>query len=323
MRRRELLGTAAAALVPFRAQAQSSLPVIGYLSNRSPEAETRRRTAFLRGLEQMGFVVGWNVAIEYRFADGHPDRVPSFAAELVRLRVAVLVATGSDSAVAAKQATSTIPIVFGSGPDPVQLGLVASFGRPGGNATGVQAFSTEVGVKRLELLREVLPQPGLIAFLVDPRAPGAPPQIEEVEKAAQTLGQPVLGLHSGNDDEVDKAFATMAERQARGLLFGPSTYFQVIADKLIALAARYHIPAAYEWPEFVTAGGLMSYSTKSSEDSRLMGEYAARILKGTVPADLPVLRSTRFELVINLKTAHALGLTIPQSLLQRADEVIE
>ncbi len=190
---------------------------------------------------------------------------------------------------AAKQATSTIPIVFGSGPDPVQLGLVASLSRPGGNATGAHAFSTEVGAKRLEFLREVLPQPGLIAFLVDPRAPGAPPQIREVEMIAKTLGQPILMLHSVSDDEVEKAFATMAERQARGLLFGPSIYFQVIAAKLIALAARYRIPAAYEWPEFVAAGGLMSYSTKSGEAASLMGDYVGRILKGAAPADLPVV----------------------------------
>jgi putative ABC transport system substrate-binding protein len=314
---------AAVALAPFGAAAQSNLPIVGYLSNRSPAAETTRRTAFLSGLEQAGFVVGRNVVIEYRFADGHPDRVPPFAAELVRLPVTVLVATGADAAVAAKQATSTIPIVFGSGPDPVQLGLVTSFSRPGGNATGVQAFSTEAGTKRLELLREVLPQAGLIAFLVDPRAPGAPPQIREMEMTAQTLGQPILMLHVGSDDEVEKAFGTMAERDARGLLFGPSTYFQVIADKLIALAARYRIPAAYEWPAFVAAGGLMSYSTEIGEGARLMGDYVGRILKGAVPADLPVVRSTRFELAINLKTAKALDLTIPPGVLARADEIIE
>jgi putative tryptophan/tyrosine transport system substrate-binding protein len=325
MRRRDLLGGAvgAAALAPFGAAAQPSLPIIGYLSNRSAAAETSGHAGFLRGLEQAGFVVGRNVAIEYRFADGHSDRLPSFAAELVRLPAAVLVATGADSALAAKKATSTIPIVFGSGPDPVRLGLVASLGRPGGNATGTTAFSTEVGTKRLELLREFLPQPGLVAFLVDPRAPGAPPQIREVESAAQTLGQPILMLHSSSDDEIEKAFATMAERQARGLLFGPSTYFQVIAAKLIALAARYRIPAVYEWPAFVAAGGLMSYSVRRGEGAPLMGDYVGRILKGAAPADLPVVRSTRFELVINLKTAGALGLAIPQSLLARADEVIE
>jgi putative ABC transport system substrate-binding protein len=327
MRRRDLLGGAIAtvALAPRRARAQQGLPVVGYLTDRSPEAATfiQGRAAFLEGLERADFVVGRNVAIEYRFANGHPDRLPSLAAELVRLPVAVLAAPGAGAAVAAKAATSTIPIVFGSGPDPVRLGLVASLGRPGGNATGVHIFSTEVGPKRLGLLREALPQPGLIAFLVDPRMPGTPPQVREVEKAAETLRQPVLILRSSSEDEVEKAFATMAERQARGLLFGPSTYFQVIAAKLIALAARYRIPAAYEWPEFVAAGGLMSYSVKNAEGARLMGDYVGRILKGAAPADLPVVRSTRFELVINLKTAKALGLTLSPSLLARADEVIE
>jgi putative tryptophan/tyrosine transport system substrate-binding protein len=327
VRRRDFLWSAVVAVVlaPLRAGAQQRLPTVGYLDSRSSEAPTsvRGRAVFLEELEKAGFVAGRNVAIEYRFAEGRDDRLPALAAELVRLPVTVLVAPGANSAVAAKRATSTIPIVFGSGPDPVQLGLVASFSRPGGNATGMQAFSTEVGAKRLELLREVLPQPGLIAYLADPRMPGTPPQIREVEGAAQTFAQPILMLHGSSDDEVEQAFATMAERQVRGLLFGPSTYFQGIAAKLVALAARYRIPAAYEWPEFITAGGLMSYSTSTSETTRLIADYVVRILKGAAPADLPVVRSTRFELVINRKTANALGLTIPHSILQRADEVIE
>jgi len=306
---------------PLAATAQPVVPVIGYFSDRTAATETI--TDFLKGLEQAGFVVGRNVAIEYRYADGHSDRLPSIAAELVRLPVAVLVAAGAGAAVAAKEATTAVPIVFSCGPDPVRLGLVASLSRPGGNATGTTLFSTEVGPKRLELLREILPQAGLIVFLVDPRMPGTPPQIVEVETAAQTLAQPILMLRAGNDDEIHNAFATMAERQASGLLFGPSTYFQVIADKLIALAASHRIPAVYEWSDFVVAGGLMSYSTNRSETQRLTGDYVGRILKGAVPADLPVVRSTRFELVINLKTARQLGLTIPHSLLQRADEVIE
>jgi putative tryptophan/tyrosine transport system substrate-binding protein len=324
-RRTFMVLVGAATCWPFDAPAQRGLPIVGYLEPRSAEAttHTQGRASFLEGLEQAGFVVGRNVAIEYRFANGRADLLAMLAAELVRLPAAVLVATGVNAAVAAKQATSTIPIVFGSGPDPVAAGLVASLGQPGGNATGYHAFSTEVGTKRLELLREVLPQPGLIAFLVDPRAPGSPPQVSEVEQAARTLGQPILMLHGGSDDDVEKAFATMAEHEARGLLFGPSTYFQVIAAKLIALAARYRIPAAYEWPEFVAAGGLMSYSTKSGEGSWIMGDYVGRILKGAAPADLPVVRSTRFELAINLKTAREIGLTVPHPLLQRADEVIE
>jgi putative ABC transport system substrate-binding protein len=325
MKRRELLAAicAAAALAPFGATAQPGLPVIGYLSSRSAEAETPLRTGFLEGLEQRGFVVGRNVAIEYRFAEGSFDRLPSLAAELIGLPAAVLFAYGLSAAVAAKKATATIPIVFGSGGDPVQLGLVESFNRPAGNATGVYGFGAEIIPKRLELLREVLPQPGLIAYLVGPQTQATPEQLRQVETAAQAVGQPILVLHGRNEDEIEKAFAAMAERQVRGLLCGRTTYFQVIADKLIALAARYHIPASYEWREFVAAGGLMSYSASRREGSRLAGDYAGRILKGAAPADLPVMQSTRFELVINLETAKALGLTIPHTVLLRADEVIE
>jgi putative ABC transport system substrate-binding protein len=325
MKRREFLALigGAAALAPFGTTAQPSVPVIGYLSSRSAEAETPNRTPFLEGLQQAGFVVGQNVAIEYRYAEGRLDRLPSLAAELIGLPVALLVAPGVSEAAAAKKATATIPIVFGAGLDPVQLGIVASFNRPGGNATGVHAFGTEVNSKRLGLLREVLPQPGLIAFLVGPQNQATPEHLRQVETAAQAVAQPILVLHGRNDDEIEKAFATMAERQVRGLLYGPTTYFQVIADKLVALAAHYRIPAIYEWRQFVTAGGLMSYNVKSGESTRLMGDYAGRILKGAAPADLPVQQPTKFELVINLETAKTLGLTIPHTVLLRADEVIE
>jgi putative ABC transport system substrate-binding protein len=323
MNRRELLALfgGAAAFAPTGATAVPGLPVIGYLSSRSAEAETPLRTGFLEGLEQRGFVVGRNVVVEYRFAEGRLDRLPSLAAELIGLPATLLVATETGSAVVAKKASATIPIVFTVGPDPVELGLVDSFNRPGGNATGVQVFTTEVIPKRLELLREVLPQPGLIAFLVGPQA--SPGQLREMEAAAQSVGQPILVLHGGDKVEIDNAFATMAEGQVRGLVFGASTYFQVIAGKLIALAARYHIPASYEWREFVAAGGLMSYSTSRREFARLAGDYAGRILNGAVPAELPVVQPTRFELVINLETAKALGLMIPHTVLLRADEVIE
>jgi putative ABC transport system substrate-binding protein len=213
--------------------------------------------------------------------------------------------------------------VFGVGSDPVQAGLVASFGRPAGNATGMHVFVTELISKRLELLREVLPQPGLVAALFGPTLTSNQQQISDVETAARALGHPILVLHARNDDEVETAFATMAERQASGLVYGASTYFQVIADKLVALAGRYRIPAVYEWPEIVAAGGLMSYSTNRREIGQRIGDYVGRILKGAVPADLPVVQSSRFQLTINLKTARALGLTVPQSLLARADEVIE
>jgi putative ABC transport system substrate-binding protein len=325
MRRRDLLGSAAAAaaLAPFGGAAQPGLPIIGYLSNGSAESDASLRTALLEGLEKAGFVVGRNVAIEYRFADGYPDRLPSLAAELIGLPAALLVATGAPAAGAAKKATATVPIVFTSGGDPVASGLVDSLARPGGNATGTHSFGVDIYPKKLELLREILPQPGLIAFLVGPQTPGTPAMLRLVETAAQTAGQPILVLHGRNEDEIDKAFAAMGERQVRGLLFGASQYFQVIADKLIALAARYRIPASYEWREFVVAGGLMSYSGSRREVMRLAGDYAGRMLKGAAPADLPVIQSTRFELVINLETAKALGLTIPNTVLMRADEVIE
>jgi putative ABC transport system substrate-binding protein len=325
MNRRELLALigGAAALVPFAATAQPGLPVIGYLSSRSAEAETPNRSPFLEGLKEAGFIVGQDVAIEYRYAEGMLDRLPSLAAELIELPVALLVAPGVPEAAAAKTATATIPIVFGTALDPVQMGLVASFNRPAGNATGVYAFGTEIIPKRLELLREVLPQPGLIAFLAGPQTQSTPEQLRQVEAAAQAVGQPILVLYGRDEDEVEKAFVTMAERQVRGLLCGATTYFQVIADKLVTLAVRYRLPAIYEWPLFVAAGGLMSYNVKRGEGSRIAGDYAGRILKGHAPADLPVQQPTRFELVINLETAKALGLTIPHTVLLRADEVIE
>lgn len=325
MKRRELLALigGAAALAPFGVAAQPGLPTIGYLSQRSAAAETPQRTPFLEGLKEAGFVVGGNVTIEYRYAEGQVDRLPALAAELVELPPAVLVATGVPAAMAAKKATATIPIVFSTGLDPVQLGLVASFNRPAGNATGVYALGAEIPTKRLELLREILPQPGLIALLLGPENQVAAEQLRQVEAAAQVVGQPILVLHGRNDDEIEKAFATMAESQVRGLQYGGSEYFQVIADKLVALAARYRIPAIYQWREFVAAGGLLSYNASRREIGRLTGDYAGRVLKGAAPADLPVVQSTRFELVINLETAKALGLTIPHTVLLRADEVIE
>lgn len=322
MKRRYLVAAAAAALAPFGATAQSH-PMIGYLSSRSPQADTPVRAPFLEVIDKAGFVVGGNIAIEYRYADGRFDRLPSMAAELVALRTAVLVATDAQAAAAAKNATATIPIVFGSGSDPVQAGLVASLSRPAGNATGWSSFVTELIPKRLELLREVLPQPGLVAALFGPTSVTTEQQIRDVETAARTLGQPILVLRARDEDEVETVFATMAKRKVSGLVYGASTYFQVITRKLVALAAHYRIPAVYEWPEFVAAGGLMSYSTNRREFGRLAGDYVGRILKGAAPADLPVVQSTRFELVINLKAAQELGLVVPHSLLQRADEVIE
>jgi putative tryptophan/tyrosine transport system substrate-binding protein len=326
MRRREfitLLGGAAAAMpLAVRAQ-QAAMPVIGYFSGRSPETEAPLRTPFLKALETTGFEAGRNIAIEYRFAEGQQERLPVIATEFVRRQVTMLVVTDQGSALAAKAATATIPIVFGSGLDPVQLGLVASFNRPGGNATGVSVFTSELGPKRLGLVRELLPQPGTIAFFVDPKSATTPFQITEMQAAAQAVGQPLLIFNAGTEEQVDKAFAAMAESNVAAILYGAGVFFQVVTERLIVLAARYRIPALYEWRDFVTAGGLMSYSTDRTEVGRTMGTYAGRILKGEKLADLPVVQSSRFELVINLKTAKALGLTIPPSLLARADEVIE
>jgi putative tryptophan/tyrosine transport system substrate-binding protein len=325
MNRRDLLGSAfaAGALASFGAAAQTSLPIIGYFSSRSPEAETPLRSGFLDGLERAGLVGSRNVVIEYRFAEGHYDRLPSLATELIRLPAAVLVATDLTSAIVAKKATTAIPIVFTVAFDPVQAGLVASISRPAGNATGVYVFSTELGPKRLELLRELLPQPGPIAVLLGPSTASTSVQLRELEATALAIAQPILVLHAQDEGEIERAFATMSERQVRGLLYGLSTYFQSVADKLVALAAHHRIPALYEWREFVVAGGLISYNSNRNEFARLAGDYVGRILKGAAPADLPVVQSSRFELVINLKTAKALGLTVPPSLLVRADEVID
>lgn len=326
MNRRAFIASVTTALVaaPLVARAeQKALPIVGYFSARTADAEAPLRVPFLAALEQAGFVAGRNVAIEYRFAAGRRDRLPMLAAELLRLQPAVLVATEHGAALAAKSATATVPIVFTTGYDSVQAGLVASMSRPGGNATGINLFTSELGPKRLALLRELLPQPGTIAVLIDANSPSKAVQIEELENAARAIGQPILLLQVRNEEETEAAFATMAERRVAGLLYGASTLFQGIADRLVTLAARQRLPALYEWREFVTAGGLISYSTSRTEIGRLLGEYAARILRGAAPAELPVVQSARFELVVNLNTAKTLGLTLPQSIVARADEVIE
>ena len=309
---------------PFAAGAQQpALPVIGYLSSRSPDAEAPWRVPFLKGLEAAGFVPNQNVAIDYRYSEGGESRLPLLAADFLRRQVTILVATSRPAAMAAKAATAKIPIVFTSGEDPVAIGLVASLNHPGGNATGVSLFTTDLGPKRLGLLRELLPKPGLIAFVVDPNNGSTPVQIEEMQAAAKSVGQPLLVLNAGTESEIDTAFAAMARQKVSALLYGASTSFQVVKDRLIALAARQSIPALYEWREFVAAGGLMSYSTNVTESGLQVGTYAGQILKGAKPEDLPVVQSSRFEFVLNLKTAKTLGLSIPPTLLARADEVIE
>lgn len=278
---------------------------------------------FLKQFEEMGYVIGRNVAIEYRFAEGRDEALPRLAADLVRRQVKMLIATDRSSGVAAKAATSAIPIVFASGEDPVKLGLVSSLNRPGGNATGVFVYGTELGPKRLELLREIQPKSGLIALIVNRHALQTPFQVRELQRTAQSIGQPLLILDVGTELDVVKAFAIMEQRKVVAVLFGTSPFFQTISDKLIDLAARYAIPAVYEWPVFVRAGGLMSYSSKRAEIGGQMAIYAGRILNGESPANLPVVQTTRFELVINLKTARSLGLRPPSELLARADEIIE
>ena len=272
MRRREFITLfgCTAATWPFSVRAQQPvMPVIGYLSTRSSDAEAPLRTPFLQSLEASGFVVGRNVAIEYRFAAGQEARLPVLVAELLRLQVTVLTAFGRSTALAAKAATATVPIVFTTGLDPVMDGLVASLNRPGGNATGVSVFTTELGPKRLALLRDLQPKPGTIAFVVDPNNSTTPFQIKEMQAAAQTIGQPLLIAEAGTEDQVDKLFATIAERNIVAILFGASQYFQVVTNRLVTLAARYRIPALYEWREFVAAGGLVSYSTDRTEFARL------------------------------------------------------
>jgi len=324
MKRREFITlVAGAAAWPVTARAQEAMPVIGYFSSRSFGTEGPIRVPFLTALEEAGFVAGRNVAIEYRFSEGRDERLPQIAADLVGQSVSMLVATDRPSAMAAKAATATIPIVFTSGLDPVQIGLVASLNRPGGNATGVSLFSTELGPKRLGLLRELLPKPGTIAFVVNPNNAATPFQVKEMQAAAQAVRQSLLVVEAGSEEQFDKAFAMMAERNIAAILYGANLFFQVISERLIEFAARYRIPALYEWREFVTAGGLMSYSTDRTEFGRIAGNYAGRILKGEKPGDLPFQQPSRWLFIVNLNAAKALGITMPESLLALADEIIE
>jgi putative ABC transport system substrate-binding protein len=327
VRRRELfflLGGAAMVwpLAP-RAQ-QKATPVIGFLSSRSSGTLAASLAAFRQGLSDTGYVEGQNLAIEYRWAEGSYDRLPALAADLVSRKVDVIVASGAlPSALAAKNATSSIPIVFTGVGDPVGVGLVASLARPGGNLTGFDLMSTELMPKRFELLSELVPQARVMALLVNPNYANTERIIREVQQAARGKGVQLHILKAGTESEIDAAFALLVELHAGALLVGADPFFNSRREQLVTLASRHSVPASYEFRESAAAGGLISYGSNPTAMSRQVGIYAGRILKGEKPSDLPVQQPTRFELVINLKTARALGLTVLQSILARADEVIE
>jgi putative tryptophan/tyrosine transport system substrate-binding protein len=328
MRRREVItllgGMAVACPLAARAQ-QSTMPVVGILAVASPEANAIRLRAFREGLGAAGYAEGQNVSFEYRWAEAHTDRLPELAAQLVHDQVAVLVAAGGTaSALTAKAATASIPIVFGIGADPVSVGLVASLNRPGGNVTGVASLNIEVGPKRLELLHELLPSITIMALLVNPAVPAlAEPASRTSQAAAQALGLELHVLHASSERDFDAVFESLIQLHAGALVIAPDNFFTAHSQQLGALTVRHALPAIFEFRQFTAAGGLMSYGSSETEYYRLIGNYVGRILKGEKPADLPVQQSTKVELVINLKTAKALGITFPLTLLGRADEVIE
>ena len=326
MRRRELgLALCAAMMLPLAARAQQKvMPVIGFLSARSVGASAALVAAFCEGLSETGYTEGQNVAIEYRWAEGHYDRLPAMAADLVARKVNLIATSGGPSAAqAAKNATATVPITFVVGTDPVELGLVASLARPGGNLTGVSMLTTELNSKRFELLSELFPQARVIALLVNDKYSGAEQIIREVQEAARAMGVQILILKAHTEGEIEDAFAVLIQRHAEALVIGNDSFFDSRIELFVALTGRYAVAAIHQGREFPDSGGLMSYGTSLPSVYRQHGVYAGKILNGAKPADLPVQQPTTFELVINLKTAKALGLTVPQSLLQRADEVIE
>jgi putative ABC transport system substrate-binding protein len=327
MQRRELItvigGAAAAWPLAARAQ-QSTMPVIGYLDSQSPGAfadEVLR--AFRQGLKEIGYVEGENVAIEYRWAENQVDRLPKLATELIRQRIAVIVAGAPAAALAAKAATTAIPIVFGVGDDPVKIGLVASLARPDGNLTGINFFSSELAAKRLQLLREMVPAAVRVAALVDPTFPPTESLVRDVETAARAMGLQIEVLNASTSGEINAAFAIFLHERPDALFIGTGPFFTSRSVQLALLAGRYGAPAIFGARRIAEAGGLMSYGTNLKDAYRQMGAYTGRVLKGAKPADLPVMQSTKFELVINAGTARMLGLTVPPTLLSIADEVIE
>jgi putative ABC transport system substrate-binding protein len=326
MKRRDfitLLGGAAAAWpLAVRAQ-QPAMPVIGFLRNTAATGSNPIVTAFSRGLKEAGFVDGQNVAIEYRWADNQNDRLPALAADLIRRQVTVIVAAGIPAALAAKAATTTIPIAFEIAADPVEVGLVASLNQPGGNLTGVTTLNVELAPKRLELLHEVVPTTRSIALLVNPASPFNERLSTDTQTAARTLGLQLRVLHASTERDFDTVFASLAQMRAGALVINNDAFFLSRIEQLAALTVRHAVPTISAYREFTAAGGLMSYGGSLTDAYRLIGVYAGRILKGDKPADLPIQQATKVELYINQKTAKALGLTVPQALLSRADDVIE
>ncbi len=326
MRRREFItlfgGAAAAWPLAVRAQ-QPAMPMVGFLGSGSPQSDAFRMAAIRQGLNESGYVEGRNVAFEYRWAEDHNERLPAMAADLVRREAAVIVLFGTTSVMAAKQATATIPIVFAIGGDPITSGLVASLARPGGNITGVSFLINTLVAKQVEVLHETVPKTALIGFLVNPTNPIADTDTKNLLVAAEMLGQKLLVVQSRTDSELETAFVTLVQQRAGALVVGADPFLTDRRDKIVELAARQKVPAIYPLREFATAGGLMSYGTSATEAFRLVGLYAGRILKGEKPGDLPVQQSTKVELIINLKTAKALGINVPNTIIGRADEVIE
>jgi len=326
VRRRDLVTLigGVAATWPFAARGEQPLPVVGFVNAASAKSYTRQLAAFLTGLSETGYIVGQNVAIEYRWADGQNDQMPAIVADLIRQKVSVIAATSTPAAIAAKRADTAIPIIFETGSDPIRLGLIPSLNRPGGNVTGVTNLNFEIAPKRLQLLHELVPSASVIALLTNPANPAlAETATKEVQAAARALGLELHVLNASTDNDIDSGFAKLIELRAGGLVIAPDTFFNSRIERLAALALHHSVPTIYEWREFAVAGGLVSYGSAIADSYRLAGNYVGRVLKGDKPADLPVQQVTRFEMFINLKTAKALGVSVPNTLIGRADELIE